>query len=146
MVKAIGNLRPEQAHIILQLLCYPENYQEDLEMKEYEGYIEGILKNLDIWTLRQSRLLLLFIFKHTEGHGGFASGRLASTVAKLTTDIIQTSPISRHQKFQITGLAKDIPNVWLLANLIANLPEAVHLKVHSSTTLLLETGIKVTAS
>lgn len=143
LVKAIGNLRPEQAHIILQLLCYPENYQEDMEMKEYEAYIEGILKNLDIWTLRQSRLLLLFIFKHTEGHGGFASGRLASTVAKLTTDIIQTSPISRHQKFQITGLAKDIPNVWLLANLIANLPEAVHLKVHSSTTLLLETGIKV---
>ena len=143
LVKAIGNLRPQQAHIILQLLCYPENYQEDLQMKEYEGYIEGILKNLDIWTLRQSRLLLLFIFKQTEGHGGFASGRLASTVAKLTTDIIQTSPISRHQKFQITGLAKEIPNVWLLANLIANLPEAVHLKVHSSTTLLLETGIKV---
>lgn len=61
------NMKSEQSHCILQLICYPEpGMPEEAEPKDQEAYIEGILRNLQIWTQRQSRLQLLFLFKYSD--------------------------------------------------------------------------------
>jgi hypothetical protein len=63
-------------------------------------------------------------------------------VARLTTGIIQSTPAGKHRTFRIPGISKEVPNIWLLANLIGNLPDPLHTKVHNSATMILETGAK----
>ena len=111
-----------------QLICYPETpNDEEGEPKNQETYIEGILRNLQIWTQRQSRLQLLFLFRSVDKIDSIDKTVVAD-VARLTTGIIQSTPHGKHRMFRIPGTTRDVPNVWLLSNLIGNLPEALHLK------------------
>ena len=67
---------------------------------------------------------------------------MVADVARLTTGIIQSTPAGKHRTFRIPGTTREVPNIWLLANLIGNLPEQLHIKVHNSATMILETGAK----
>ena len=137
LVANLISLKAEQSHCILQLICYPDearNLPEEAEPKDQESYIEGILRNLQIWTQRQSRLQLLFFISIEK--------TVVADVARLTTGIIQTTPAGKHRTFRIPGMTRDVPNIWLLANLIGNLPDHLHQKVHNSATMILETGAK----
>lgn len=99
------------------------------------------MRNLQIWTQRQSRLQLLFLFRSVDRIDSIDKTVVAD-VARLTTGIIQSTPHGKHRLFRIPGTNREVPNVWLLSNLIGNLPEALHLKVHNSATMILETSAR----
>jgi hypothetical protein len=87
LVNSILTLKSEQSQCILQLVCYPEpGLAEEAEPKDQETYIEGILRNLQIWTQRQSRMQLLFLFKYSD---------------KVETDKIPMSTIGKFSKYFI---------------------------------------------
>ena len=77
------------------------------EMKSYEAeqYIQGILHNLRIWTIRQSLIKLLHLFRAPDARraeslnsldlGGVVDQHSVKAVARLVTEVFQSTPRNR---------------------------------------------------
>ena len=59
--------RPE-SQLLIEMISHPEqdDNNEEFNRKDLDGYIHGIIHNLKLWTIRQSRLKLLHLFNSNE--------------------------------------------------------------------------------
>lgn len=57
-----------ESQLLIEMISHPEHddNNEEINRKDLDGYIHGIIHNLKLWTIRQSRLKLLHLFNSNE--------------------------------------------------------------------------------
>ena len=153
-----------ESQLLIELISHPtdESCSDEIEKFELESYVQGILHNLKIWTIRQSLTKLLHLF-HTNDQGarrnspdqtvtemhsntlgmGVIDKTSVSLVARLISSIFESTPSSKIKSMKnFPGLKREVSSIWLLAPLASKLPDVLHLKIHANATLMLETGSK----
>ena len=57
-----------ESQLLIEMISHPEHddNNEEINRRDLDGYIHGIIHNLKLWTIRQSRLKLLHLFNSNE--------------------------------------------------------------------------------
>jgi len=153
-----------ESQLLIELISHPtdESCSDEIENFELENYVQAILHNLRIWTIRQSLTKLLHLFYTNDQAGGIRRASPDQTemhaatlsmntidkssvglVARLISAIFESTPPAKIKKMKnFPGLKREVSSIWLLAPLAAKLPDLLHLKIHANATLMLETGSK----
>ncbi|XP_012937095.1 mediator of RNA polymerase II transcription subunit 12-like protein [Aplysia californica] len=136
-----------QAQQLLQMICYPTGVPNQMEGCEPENkhVVERVLQTLDQWTQRVSWLELQLLFERSQNQT--ETNTLLDLVSRGTIDLFHQ--LTENQNGSTSDSPMSLPTehksnsentIWLVAPLIAKLPNAIQGRVLKLAAQVLESG------